>query len=102
MIAPRADANALLRQLSRSGLTQQDVDMMVRAGATLYADGRASAGDDTIWSNPATGSFGLVEVASVSGECVSLTYKFRTARRSAVQSVAGRRCLSGNRWVSTP
>ncbi|MEQ9258127.1 MAG: hypothetical protein RIG84_03420 [Roseovarius sp.] len=65
-LAPQgAEASTLLRQLERSGMTQQDLNIMVQTGSTLYAGGGARAGADTIWSNPETGAFGAVEVASV-------------------------------------
>lgn len=94
-----AHANSILRQLSRTGLTQDDFNTMSQAAATLYASGNAVSGADTIWSNPETGAFGMVEVTSVEGDCVELIYKFQTRKQKRIRSVALKRCLVGNRWV---
>jgi hypothetical protein len=92
-------ANSLLRQIESTGLTQEDLNIMVRAGGELYASRAARPGEDTIWSNPATGAYGSVEITSVSGKCVGLNYKFRTRRNSRIQTVQTRRCLNDGRWV---
>lgn len=102
LVPPAAEANTILRQLARTGLTQEDLTIMMRQGGTLYTDRRATPGSDTIWSNPATGAHGLVEVITVSGDCVTLAYKFRTTRRPAIQTVETRRCLTDSGWVLTP
>ena len=100
--AVQAQANAVVQQLARTGLTQEDINVMVQAGSTLYVGGRAQVGDDTIWSNPATGAHGMIEVTSVQGNCVGVDYRFRANDRKALQTVASRRCLSDGRWVLTP
>lgn len=97
-----AEAKTLLRQIERSGMTQQDLNIMVQTGSTLYADGRARPGDETIWSNAETGAFGSIEVTSVSGNCVRLAYKFKTRRHDRVQAVTTRRCLQEGRWILAP
>jgi hypothetical protein len=100
--AANAQVNSVLRQLSRTGLVQEDINIMVRAGGELYRSGNAVPGTDTIWSNPATGAHGLVEVTSVEGDCVRLVYKFRARNKPAIQSVSSRRCLREGRWVLAP
>lgn len=98
----QAQANPVVKQLARTGLTQEDINIMVQTGGTLYANRRAAVGDDTIWSNPATGAHGMVEVTSVQGNCVGVDYRFRASDRKPLQTVASRRCLSDGRWVLTP
>ena len=100
--AAHAQVNSVLRQLSRTGLVQEDINIMVRTGSDLYRSGNAVVGTDTIWSNPATGAHGLVEVSSVEGDCVGLVYKFRARGRPAIQAVSSRRCLRNDRWVMAP
>lgn len=97
-----ASANSLLRQIDRTGLTQQDLNAMVRAGGMLYADSNARPGDDTIWSNPETGAHGSVEVSTVSGNCVGLSYKFMTRRKPQIQTIQTRRCLDNGQWRLAP
>ena len=100
--AAQALANPVVQQLARTGLTQDDINIMVQEGSTLYASRRASVGDDAIWSNPATGAHGLIEVTAVQGNCVTVDYRFRANDRKRLQTVASRRCLSEGRWVLTP
>jgi hypothetical protein len=95
-------ANSLLRQIENTGLTQEDINMMVRSGGGLYADGNAKPGDDTIWSNPETGAHGSVEVSTVSGNCVGLSYKFMTRRKPQIHTVQTRRCLDNGQWRLAP
>jgi hypothetical protein len=102
LVAYPVAANSLLRQIDRTGLTQQDLNIMVRKGGELYANRAAQPGDDTIWSNPETGAYGSAEITSVSGSCVGLNYKFRTRRQPEVQVVRTRRCLTNGRWVLAP
>lgn len=102
LVAYPVSANSLLRQIDRTGLTQQDLNLMVRTGGELYANRSAQPGDDTIWSNPETGAYGSVELTSVSGNCVGLNYKFRTRRQSQVQIVQTQRCLTNGRWILAP
>jgi len=90
------------RQLARTGLVQEDINIMVEAGSELYASRNAVVGNDTIWSNPSTGAYGLVEITSVEGDCVGLVYKFRTTRRNTTQTVQLRRCLIDGRWILSP
>lgn len=97
-----ASANSLLRQIDRTGLTQQDLNAMVRAGGTLYADSNARPGDDTIWSNPETGAHGSVEISTVSDDCVGLIYKFSTRRQPRIHTVQTRRCLEDGKWRLAP
>lgn len=100
--AAQVQANPVVQQLARTGLTQEDINVMVQAGSTLYVGRRASVGDDTIWSNPTTGAHGMIEVTSVQGACVGVDYRFRANDRKRLQTVASRRCLSEGRWVLTP
>ncbi|MDE4146710.1 MAG: hypothetical protein P1U91_01920 [Pseudophaeobacter sp. bin_em_oilr2.035] len=97
-----AQGGSIARQLARTGLTQDDINIMTRAGSELYASKKAVVGVDTIWSNPDTSAFGLVEVADVEGNCVTLVYKFQTSKQPSIQSVRLRRCLNDGRWVLTP
>lgn len=97
-----AQANSVLRQLSRTGLVQEDINIMVQTGGDLYRSGNAVVGSDTVWLNPATGAHGLVEITSVDGNCVGMVYKFRARNKAAIQAVNSRRCLRDNQWVLTP
>ena len=92
-------AQSLAGIIARTGLTQDDLGIMSRTAASLYATGEARVGSDAIWSNPATRAFGMVEVVSVEGECVRLAYRFQTRRRPTTQEVVTRRCRVGDRWV---
>lgn len=96
--APLA-AQGLGRQLARSGLTQADVDIMVAEGATLYRNGNATVGADTIWQNPETNAYGMAEITTVDGDCVIIAYRFKTTRQSSLQTVDIRRCLVDGRWL---
>jgi hypothetical protein len=97
--APIAQAQTLGRILARTGLVQEDINIMVRTGASLYAAGDAEIGSDAIWSNPETRAFGMVEVIEIDANCVRIAHRFRTQQRPATQTVTSRRCRVDNRWV---
>lgn len=97
-----SQANSVLRQLSRTGLIQEDINIMARAGRQLYVAGNARVGDDTIWMNPATGAYGLAEVVEVQNGCVRIAYKFRIRGKQNVQVVTVRRCPVEGRWRLSP
>jgi hypothetical protein len=94
-----ADAQTLGRMIQRTGLSQQDVNIMTSAGSALYASGNARVGDDAIWSNPNTGAFGMAEVLAIEENCVRMAYRFQTQRRPMTQTITIRRCLVGERWL---
>ena len=54
MGAAPASANAILRDLDRSGMVQGDVNIMMRSAASLYSEGRGKVGDEVSWKNPNT------------------------------------------------
>lgn len=85
--------------LARTGLVQEDINIMVRTAAPMYASRNAEVGKDVIWSNPKTGAFGMAEILEVDGDCVRLVYRFQTRSRPTTQVVATRRCLSEGRWI---
>lgn len=97
--ATSATAQGFLRQLERTGLTQEDVNIMVDRGSTLYVGGGAQIGDDTVWQNADTGAHGLAEIMEVDGNCVRIAYRFITTRRQDIQTIQIRRCLQDGRWV---
>lgn len=97
--AAPAAAQGFLRQLERTGLTQEDVNTMVAQGAELYRNGGASVGDDTVWQNLNTGAHGLAEITEVDDSCVRIAYRFITTRRDTLQTIEVRRCLQDGQWL---
>lgn len=96
-------ARSIVDMMRRSGLTQEDVNIMTRSGATLYSGRSAVVGNDAIWSNPATRSHGMVEVTGVDGQCVTLRHSFRARGQQRTQELATRRCLTNGTWqLSAP
>ena len=98
-IATPLAAQGFIKQLSRIGMTQEDVNLMVAAGAELYTGGNASVGDDTIWQNPQTNAHGLAEITEVDGNCIRIAYRFRTTKQKALQTMETRRCLTNGEWI---
>lgn len=92
-------AQGFTTKLARTGLTQDDVNIMVAEGAQLYQNGGATVGSDTVWKNPETGAYGLAEVVEVEANCVRVAYRFRTDRNRTLQTVEIRRCLQDGTWV---
>lgn len=92
-------AQGIGRQLARTGLTQEDVGVMVERGSSLYRNGGAQVGDDTVWQNPETGAHGLAEITDVEGNCIRIAYRFITTKQKSLQSVVLRRCLTNGEWV---
>lgn len=99
LFATSVHAQGFLRQLARTGLTQEDVNIMVAEGAQLYQSGGARVGDDTVWQNPDTGAHGLAEIVETDGDCVRTAYRFKTTRNRAMQTIEIRRCLQNGEWV---
>ena len=92
-------AQGIGRQLARTGLTQEDVGIMVERGSTLYRGGGAAVGADTVWQNPETGAHGLAEITDVDGNCIRIAYRFITTKQTSLQTVELRRCLQDGKWV---
>ena len=99
LLVDSAQAQSLGRMLTRTGLVQEDINIMTGAAAELYTAGNARVGDDVIWSNPQTGAFGMIEVIEVEENCVRLAYRFQAARKSTTQTVTIRRCLVDGQWI---
>ena len=94
-----ASAQTIAKALSRSGLIQEDVDIMTNAAAELYQSGNAVVGADTIWSNPETNAYGMAEITETAGNCVRIAQSFRTKKRPQTQTLVVRRCLVDGRWI---
>lgn len=92
-------AQGIGRQLARTGLTQEDVSIMVDRGATLYRNGGAQVGVDTVWQNSETGAHGLAEITEVEGNCIRIAYRFITTKQTSLQTLEFRRCLQDGAWV---
>lgn len=99
LAAGTASANSIIRDLDRSGLTQDDLNMMMRGASDLYSAGQARVGASTTWSNPATRSQGEVEVTGVAGNCVTLVHRFRPRGAARAQDMRTRRCLTDGVWL---
>jgi hypothetical protein len=97
-----SQTNSVLRQLSKSGLVQEDINIMARAARQLYVAGNATVGDDTIWMNPATDAHGMAEVIEVRDGCVRIAHKFHARGKRGVQVVTIRRCPVEGRWRLSP
>ena len=98
-LAAPAAAQGFIKKIARTGLTQDDINIMVETASDLYASGGAVVGADTVWLNPETDAHGLAEITEVAGNCVRIAYRFRTTRRPSLQTVEALRCLENGRWV---
>ncbi len=94
-----ASAQTIMQMLGRSGLTQEDLNIMSEAASELYASGNAVVGDDTIWANPKTDAYGMSEITEVTGNCVGIAQRFRVDPRSRTRTILVRRCLVEGKWV---
>lgn len=99
VMAAQVNAQGFTRNLARTGLTQEDVNIMVSEGAQLYQGGNATVGIDTVWNNPETGAHGLAEIVEVDGSCIRIAYRFKTERNRALQTFEIRRCVQNGEWV---
>lgn len=97
--ASSASANAILRELDRSGLVQSDVNMMMRSAASLYSEGRAKVDDAISWDNPGSRADGTVSISAVDAGCVTLTHRFRPKGVDPARVLRTKRCLVDGIWV---
>ncbi len=99
MGAAPASANAILRDLDRSGMVQGDVNIMMRSASSLYSEGRGKVGDEVSWKNPNTRADGVVRIISVEGACVTLAHRFRPKGAEPARGLRTKRCLMDGIWV---
>jgi len=92
-------AEPLGNLLASTGMTQEDVNIMVQTASELYVSGNATVGADTAWLNPETEAHGLAEILEVEANCVQIAYKFRTSKQPKLQVFKIRRCLTDGKWV---
>lgn len=89
-------ANTLVKRLADSGLSPEDVEIMMDRALSLYGAGTARVGDRSDWRNDRSGTAGSVEVLAVEGNCVILGHLFTTAKTREAQGLRVRRCKAAD------
>lgn len=96
---PSFAQSTFLEQISRTGMTQEDINIMTQEASKLYVGGGAVAGSETAWSNPATEAYGTAKIAGVDANCVNIGYIFHTKSRPAPRPMNVRRCKQDGKWI---
>lgn len=103
LVPARVEAASMADTLRRTGLTQQDINLLSQTGASLYRDGTPKLGTEKDWSNPDTGNSGKAMLVGLDGNCADVRHVVITQRRPQPQEFTFRNCkgADGN-WVMTP
>ena len=102
-VAGPLDARTMVETLRRTGLSQQDIDVMSKTAAGLYQTGTPRVGRTESWSNAETGAKGSVKLVAFRNNCAYLQHFIITTRRPTAQEFRFTQCrdAAGN-WVLTP
>lgn len=96
-------ARSLADTLRRTGMTQQDIDVMSESAGSLYREGTPKVGQSVDWSNPDTGATGTSTLQSYQGNCATLKHVVVTPRRPEPQEFLFRQCRTAvGGWALTP
>ncbi|UWS80367.1 hypothetical protein N1037_04865 [Phaeobacter sp. G2] len=95
-----ATAKPLSRILAQSPLSPVDFDTMRAAESALYEHARVKVGSSVKWSNPQTGSHGVVNVTAKQGACVSLKHVAHPNGGAATVNASRRFCRQASgKWL---
>lgn len=98
-------ASATSEDFTALGLSNDDYKIMRAATATLYTDTATPpvVGDETIWINPESGSYGTTEVTGYDGKCVGLKILFQVGGHRENNDYNWRVCRQDDgRWLNAP
>jgi surface antigen len=96
-------AQTLSRILAKSGLTQEDFNLMSTAAGSLYETVTPKVGQSADWKNKETGSFGTVKLTTYKDNCVYLLHKTNPKGQDKVTEIRNRFCKSADgTWVQQP
>lgn len=87
-----AAAQGLGGLLRDTGLKTEDYDMMRAAAAELYTAESPAIGDETIWKNTETGSFGTVEITALDDTCANVRHLARAGNSRTTVPFEARWC----------
>lgn len=96
-------AKPLSKILADSGLTPDDFTIMMAKGETLYNVPNPQPKKVVSWTNPDSGSYGRVRLASVRGNCVFIQYFVFPKGSKIEQEIRSQRCKSAEGdWLMVP
>lgn len=103
-MVPSAHAQAGLSDtLFRTGLSQDDIDLMAQTADSLYRNGAPRVGRTQSWSNAETGAKGSVKLVAFRGNCAYLQHFILTTRRPKPQEFRFKTCKTADgNWVLSP
>lgn len=96
---PSFAQSTFLEQISRTGMTQDDINIMTQTASEMYVGRSAIAGSETAWSNPATEAYGTAKITGVEANCVNIGYVFHTKSRPEARPMNVRRCKQDGKWI---
>ncbi|MAY48140.1 MAG: hypothetical protein CML65_23215 [Rhodobacteraceae bacterium] len=96
-------ARSMADTLRRTGLTQQDINILSQTAATLYREGTPKVGAEKDWSNPDTGNSGKAMLGGFDGKCADVRHVVITQRRPEPQDFTFRNCKTADgSWIMVP
>ncbi|MBB97860.1 MAG: hypothetical protein CML68_25080 [Rhodobacteraceae bacterium] len=99
----RALAQSMPEILRRTGLSQQDINIMSQAAAPLYRSGTPKVGSSADWSNPDTGASGTATLTAFANRCADIRHVVITTRRPEPQPFVMRNCQNADgAWTLSP
>ncbi|MEM8730458.1 MAG: hypothetical protein AAGF79_11120 [Pseudomonadota bacterium] len=89
--------------IKRTGLTQDDINVMSSTAAELYQTGTPQVGRTSAWSNPDTGARGEATLTGFASNCADIRHVVFTQRRPEAQQFVFRNCKTADgNWVLSP
>jgi len=98
-----AEARSLADTLRRTGMSQEDINVMSEAAGVLYRQGTPKVGQSVEWTNPDSGTSGTSTLQSFENKCATLRHVVVTTRRPEPQDFLFRQCQTATgTWILTP
>lgn len=92
LTAQDANAKNLSKMLYDSGIEPESLALMQDSAKKLYTASSKSIGDTNEWTNPTTGTNGVVEIVGLKNACVQLFHRVNVARPKKTTEITVWRC----------
>jgi len=100
VVAQPAFAKPLSRMLADSPMSPGDFDAMRAAEAALYGHADVKVGSSVKWSNPETGTYGVIKVSSKPSGCVVMRHMAHPKGATPAREITRKFCKGADgKWL---